>query len=162
MKKSTFAILIASALLATACANQGHSAYGYSDRQAQQATEVSFGRVVSVHRVMLDTATRGSQAVGIGVGGIAGAAAGSLIGNGTGKQLATILGGVGGAVAGQAVAGSTGKVPGLAISVKMPSGRVYSISQADDADIRPGMCVEVSQGGGVVRVMPADPYACRS
>lgn len=95
------------------------------------------------------------QGVGAVVGGLAGLGLGSLIGQGTGRDVAMVLGTVGGALAGNEVQKRRDQpTPAQQIIVRTSSGVLLSVTQPVDARLRPGMRVYVEGSGEGARVVP--------
>jgi len=88
------------------------------------------------------------EATGAGaiIGGIAGAAVGSQIGNGDGRRLATIAGAAGGAVAGNEIEKNSKKSAQYKIAVRMENGSVRTFTHSSDPGFRPGENVRVVNG----------------
>lgn len=98
------------------------------------------GVVVAVN--VVEVAGKGS-----GVGGVAGAVVGGLVGNqvgdGRGKDIATIAGVVGGAFAGNAIEKNIKKTKRYDIVVKMEDGSERTVSQVTDPLLTSGQKVKI-------------------
>ena len=98
------------------------------------------GEVVAVN--MVEVAGKGS-----GLGGVAGAVVGGLVGNqvgdGRGKDVATIAGVVGGAFAGNAIEKNAKKTKRYDIVVRMEDGSERTLSQVTDPMLVNGQKVKV-------------------
>ena len=92
--------------------------------------------------------------VGAVVGGIAGLGIGSLIGAGTGRDVAMVLGTVGGAFAGNEVQKKYDQpVPGQQIIVRTGNGVLISVTQAVNPNLSKGQRVYVEGNGDGARVV---------
>lgn len=136
------------ALLLSACVSS-LSGSAYSRGQARTVQRVQLGIVEHVRVVAIEGTKSGVGAVvGTAVGGVAG----SEIGEGKGKDLATILGAAGGGVAGAAAEEAATRQKGLEITVELDSGRLIAVTQAADETFNVGDRVRVLSGQGVTRV----------
>jgi outer membrane lipoprotein SlyB len=89
------------------------------------------------------------------VGGLAGLGIGSLIGGGTGRDVAMVLGTVGGAVIGNEVQKRNDRpVLGQQIIVRTSSGVLVSITQPASATLKVGQRVYIEGSGDGARVVP--------
>ena len=93
--------------------------------------------------------------VGAVVGGLGGLGIGSLIGRGTGREVAMVVGTVGGALAGNEVQ-KKHEQPQSAqqVIVRVKSGVLVSITQPVDARLRVGQRVYIEGNGEGARVVP--------
>jgi outer membrane lipoprotein SlyB len=90
-----------------------------------------------------------------GLGGIAGLGLGSLIGGGTGRDVAMLLGAVGGAVAGNAEQKKyDAPKPGQQIIVRTTSGVLVSVTQPVEPGLQTGEKVYIEGNGENARVRP--------
>jgi outer membrane lipoprotein SlyB len=93
--------------------------------------------------------------LGAVAGGLAGVGIGSLIGGGTGRDVAMVLGAVGGAVAGNEVQKKYDQpAPGQQVIVRTGSGVLLSISQPVNPGLRVGQRVYIEGSGEGARVVP--------
>lgn len=93
--------------------------------------------------------------VGAVVGGIAGLGLGSLIGGGTGRDVAMVAGTIGGTIAGaEAQRRFDTPVAGQQIFVRTDSGVLVEITQPTDLSLRVGQRVFVQGNGDSARVIP--------
>ena len=89
------------------------------------------------------------------VGGLGGLALGSLIGGGTGRDVAMAAGAIGGAFAGNEVQKDMDKPqPGEQVMVRLKSGVLVSITQPVSNVLQPGEAVFVEGSGTDARVVP--------
>ncbi|HMM47178.1 MAG TPA: hypothetical protein PKC12_04270 [Thiobacillaceae bacterium] len=149
MNRPLVATLIAASALLLAGCPAGLGSKDYSRSQARSVQEVQMGIVESVREVLIEGT---KTPVGAGAGAVVGGVAGSTVGGGRGSVVGTavgaVLGGLGGAAAEEAVT----RQKGLEITVKLDSGRMLAITQADDETFRVGDRVRVLTGGGTTRV----------
>lgn len=133
------------ALLLAACAAPG--------AQAPGSMEVRQGVIEQITPMDLQS----SQHTGVGavVGGLAGVGLGSLIGGGTGRDVAMVAGAIGGAIAGNEVQKRYDRpVPGQQIVVRVKSGVLVSVSQPVNPALRMGQPVYIEGSGENARVLP--------
>lgn len=98
------------------------------------------GEVVSV--TMVEVAGKGSG-LGVVAGGVVGGLVGNQVGDGRGKDLATIAGVVGGAFAGNAIEKNAKKTKRYDIVVKMEDGSERTFSQVTDPMLVNGQKVKI-------------------
>jgi outer membrane lipoprotein SlyB len=137
-----FAVLLALAL--TACASSGGTSYPPEIRQ---------GRIEQITPIQLDH----PHQIGVGaiLGGAAGAGIGSLIGAGTGRDVAIAVGAIAGAIGGQYAQNRyETRKPGQQIVVRLKSGVLVVVTQAEDPALRVGQNVYVQGAGADARVVP--------
>ncbi|SBT08126.1 17 kDa surface antigen [Candidatus Accumulibacter aalborgensis] len=92
--------------------------------------------------------------VGAVVGGLAGLGIGSLIGAGTGRDVAMVLGTVGGALAGNEIQKQHDQpVPGQQIIVRASNGVLVSITQPLNPNLFRGQRVYIEGNGEGARVV---------
>ncbi len=85
----------------------------------------------------------------------AGLGLGSLIGGGTGHDVAMVLGALGGAVAGHEVQNKYDKpVPGQQIIIRIKNGVLVSVTQPVKQGLSKGQAVYVEGSGKDARVLP--------
>ena len=95
------------------------------------------------------------RGLGAVVGGLGGLGIGSLIGAGTGRDVAMVLGTLGGAVLGNNVQKKYDQPePGQQIIVRVTSGVLVMVTQPTDSRLRPGMPVYIEGSGDGARVIP--------
>lgn len=116
------------------------SASDYNRDQARSAQNVQFGIVQSVREVRIEGTKSG---IGTLAGGAIGGVLGNQIGAGAGRTLATIGVGLAGAAAGSAVEEGTTRQRGLEVTVRLDNGRTVAVTQAADVSLVPGDRVRV-------------------
>ena len=95
------------------------------------------------------------QGVGAVLGGLAGVGIGSLIGGGTGRDVAMVAGAVGGALAGNEIQKRNATpVPAQQIFVRMKSGVLVEVTQPVNPNLRVGQDVFIQGSGESALVVP--------
>ena len=95
------------------------------------------------------------RGIGAVVGGLAGLGIGSLIGAGTGRDVAMVLGTLGGALTGNEIQKKRDQPePGQQIIVRVTSGVLVMVTQPVNPDLRPGQPVYIEGSGDGARVIP--------
>jgi outer membrane lipoprotein SlyB len=115
--------------------------------------EIRSGVIEQITEVQIPT----NQHRGLGavVGGLGGLGIGSLIGAGTGRDVAMVLGALGGAVMGNNVQKKYDQPePGQQIIVRVTSGVLVMVTQPVDSRLRQGMPVYIEGNGDGARVIP--------
>lgn len=136
---------LATALLLTACATPGGAQPG--------AVEIRQGVIEQITSVQIPT--NHHQGLGAVIGGLGGLGIGSLIGAGTGRDVAMVVGAVGGAVIGNEVQKKNDQpVPGQQIIVRVSSGVLVQVTQPLGPSLFVGQRVYVEGSGESARVMP--------
>lgn len=140
---SVFSALIAVVVLAS-CATPGPQ---------PGALEIQQGRIEQITAVQIPT--NHHQGLGAIVGGLGGLGIGSLIGAGTGRDVAMAVGAIGGAVIGNEVQKKNEQpVAGQQIIVRLNSGVLVQITQPLGPYLSVGQRVYVQGSGENARVMP--------
>lgn len=85
------------------------------------------------------------------IGGLAGAAVGSQIGDGRGQTAATILGAAGGAYAGHKIQQNQRELNEVRFTVRMQDGSVRNVFQPDNPGLRAGDAVRIVNDNVVLR-----------
>ena len=115
--------------------------------------EIRSGVIEQISAVQLESSHQAG--VGAVVGGIAGLGLGSLIGNGTGRDVAMVLGTVGGAFAGNEVQKKYDQpVAGQQIIVRTGNGVLVSVTQPINHGLVKGQRVYIEGSGDSARVVP--------
>lgn len=135
---------LALAAILSACATPGAQP-GEVDLRAGVIEQITLVQLQSSHHA----------GVGAVVGGLAGLGIGSLIGAGTGRDVAMVLGTVGGALAGNEVQKKYEQpVAGQQIVVRISNGVLISITQPTNPNLFNGQRVYVQGNGEGARVVP--------
>jgi len=141
---SAFAVVLAATL--AACAGGGMGGEG-------APPEIRQGRIEQITEVQV----KHPHELGVGaiLGGAGGAAIGSLIGAGTGRDVAIAVGAIAGAVGGQ-YAQNRFEKPQAAqqIVVRLNSGVLVVVTQPPNPALRKGQRVYVEGSGSNSRVVP--------
>jgi len=146
---ATLALLMVGIVALGGCAYPG-SPNTYYGGQALRAQSVEMGVVENVRFIQLQGPNSGVGAVsGAALGGVAG----SAVGGGTGQVAAVIGGAILGGLAGNAIETNAAKQNGLELTVRLDSGRMIAVAQADAGDqFRPGDRVRILSDGYTTRV----------
>lgn len=132
------------AVMLTACATPG---------QQPGEMEIRTGIIEQINVVQLQS--NHHAGVGAVVGGVAGLGLGSLIGAGTGRDVAMVLGTVGGAFAGNEIQKKYDQpVPGQQIVVRTTHGVLISVTQPVNPNLFKGQRVYVEGNGDGARIVP--------
>jgi len=135
----------ATTLLLTACAAPGGSDPG--------AVDIRSGVIEQITPVQIQTSHH--QGLGAVVGGLGGLGIGSLIGAGTGRDVAMVIGAIGGAVAGNEVQKRNAQpIAGQQIIVRLNSGVLVQVTQPVGPALEVGRRVYVEGSGESARVTP--------
>jgi outer membrane lipoprotein SlyB len=138
-------IALAAALVLTACAAPGGAQPG--------AVEIRSGVIEQISSVQIPT--NHHQGLGAVIGGLGGLGIGSLIGAGTGRDVAMVVGAVGGAVVGNEVQKKNDQpIPGQQIIVRLTSGVLVQVTQPVGPPLAVGRRVYVEGSGENARVTP--------
>jgi outer membrane lipoprotein SlyB len=121
---------------------------------AQQGeTEVRQGVIEQITETQLST--NHHRGLGAIVGGLGGLGIGSLIGGGTGRDVAMVAGTLGGALFGNNLQKRYDQpIPGQQIIVRVKSGVLVQITQPANPSLRPGQRVYIEGSGEDTRVVP--------
>ena len=116
-------------------------------------TEIRSGVIEQITAVEIQS--NHHKGVGAVVGGIAGLGLGSLIGGGTGHDVAMVVGALGGALAGNEVQKKYDKpVAGQQIIVRTASGVLVSVTQPVNPGLSKGQKVYIEGSGEGAQVLP--------
>lgn len=112
-----------------------------------------YGVVQSIDLVQQSTAKTGIGGSGIGIGAIAGAVVGGVLGNqvggGTGQTIATVAGAAGGAYVGNEIEKSRQQntaADAYRVTVRMDSGSYQTLTQNTNTGLRVGDRVRIDNG----------------
>jgi outer membrane lipoprotein SlyB len=139
---ATFAGLLALTLIAAQASGQQPGAMEIRQGVIEQITPV---QLQSNHH----------RGVGAIVGGLGGLGIGSLIGGGTGRDVAMVAGALGGALFGNDVQKRYDQpVPGQQIIVRVKSGVLVAVTQPVDPNLKTGQNVYIEGSGEGARAIP--------
>lgn len=126
---------------------------GQASGQEPGSMEIRQGVIEQITEVQLQS--NHHRGVGAIVGGLGGLGIGSLIGGGTGRDVAMVAGALGGALFGNNVQKRYDQpVPGQQIIVRVKSGVLVAITQPVDPNLRTGQAVYIEGSGEGARVIP--------
>jgi outer membrane lipoprotein SlyB len=115
--------------------------------------EIRSGVIEQITEVQMPTSHH--RGLGAVIGGLGGLGIGSLIGAGTGRDVAMVLGTLGGAVMGNNLQKKYDQPePGQQIIVRVTSGVLVMVTQPVDSRLRQGMPVYIEGNGDGARVIP--------
>ena len=145
-------MLFFTAVITSGCASNPYGdSYDVSDtREIQQ---VSYGEIIKLSPVTI-------QGQGSGVGTLAGAVVGGILGSkvggGSGSDIAAVGGAVLGGAAGNKVGEEASKSAGVNIVIKLDSGGTIAVVQEVDPKMlfQVGQRVEILTRGNTARVVP--------
>ena len=149
MKKIiSFLCIMSLVVLSAGCAMGGGTSAGPGEM------EIRSGKIEQITPTQMQT--NHDSGVGAVLGGLGGLAIGSLIGGGTGRDVAMVAGSIGGAFAGNMIEKKKYDQPKPAqqIIVRVTSGVLVSITQPVNNQLRTGMKVFIEGSGTEARVMP--------
>lgn len=144
MKRISIAVpLVLAAIFSAGCQGTGGDLFGSREQTQQIASNVNgSGTIQSVDRV--------PRSQGIGLGTLAGAAVGGLIGNqvggGTGRTVATVAGAAGGAYAGHEVEKRRNAGEIYKVTIRMDDGTTQSFAQENAPQVSAGDRVRITNG----------------
>jgi outer membrane lipoprotein SlyB len=128
-------------------------AAGQASGQQPGDMEVRQGVIEQI--TAMDLPSNHHRGVGAIVGGLGGLGIGSLIGAGTGRDVAMVAGALGGALFGNNIQKKYDQpVPGQQIIVRVKSGVLVAVTQPADPSLRPGQHVYIEGSGEGARVVP--------
>ncbi len=128
-------------------------ATGRAAGQQPGTMEVRQGVIEQITAVQLQS--NHHQGVGAIVGGLGGLGIGSLIGGGTGRDVAMVVGALGGALVGNEVQKKHDQpVAGQQIIVRVRSGVLVAVTQPANPNLRAGQRVYIEGNGEGARVVP--------
>lgn len=143
------------ALALTGCVNDNSlSGDVYSANEAKQVQSVSYGTVVSVRAVKIQSGDD-SSSLGFLGGAVLGGLLGNTVGGGAGRSLATAGGAVLGGLAGQGVQGSANSSNGVELEIRKDDGNTIMVVQKQAATrYLPGQRVALASNGSQITVSP--------
>lgn len=123
--------------------------------RAQQPGTMEIRQGVIEQITMTSIQSNHHRGVGAIVGGLGGLGIGSLIGAGTGRDVAMAVGAIGGALLGNEVQKRHDQpVPAQQIIVRLRSGVLVAVTQATDSKLKVGERVYIEGSGESARVVP--------
>ena len=121
----------------------------------QQPGEMEIRQGVIEQIMQMDLPTNQHRGLGAIVGGLGGLGIGSLIGGGTGRDVAMVAGALGGALLGNEVQKRRDQPePGQQIIVRLKSGVLVQITQPSNPNLQVGQRVYIEGHGEAARVVP--------
>jgi outer membrane lipoprotein SlyB len=139
------------------CACAGLLAFTLAAGQAsgQQPGEMEIRQGVIEQITLVQLPTNQHRGIGAIVGGLGGLGIGSLIGGGTGRDVAMVAGALGGALFGNEIQKKHDQpVPGQQVIVRVTSGVLVAVTQPVDVSLRAGQRVYIQGSGEGARVVP--------
>jgi len=122
---------------------------------AQQPGEMEIRQGVIEQITLVQIQSNHHRGIGAIVGGLGGLGIGSLIGAGTGRDVAMVVGTLGGALVGNEIQKKNDQpVPGQQIIVRVKSGVLVAVTQPTNPDLKIGQRVYIEGSGEGARVMP--------
>ena len=128
-------------------------AAGPSYGQQPGTMEVRQGVVEQITETQLQS--NHHRGIGAIVGGLGGLGIGSLIGAGTGRDVAMVVGALGGALAGNEVQKRHDQpLPGQQVIVRVKNGVLVAVTQPANPTLKSGQKVYIEGSGDGARVVP--------
>lgn len=128
-------------------------AAGQAAGQQPGDMEIRQGVIEQITSVQLQSNQH--RGVGAIIGGLGGLGIGSLIGGGTGRDVAMVAGALGGALFGNNIQKRYDQpVPGQQIIVRLKSGVLVAVTQPVDSNLSIGQRVYIEGSGEGARVVP--------
>jgi outer membrane lipoprotein SlyB len=122
---------------------------------AQQSGEMEIRQGVIEQITAMQIQSNHHQGLGAIIGGLGGLGIGSLIGGGTGRDVAMVAGALGGALLGNNVQKRHDQpLSGQQIIVRLKNGVLVQITQPANPNLRPGQRVYIEGSGEGARVLP--------
>lgn len=154
MHSSRTTLILVLPLLLAGCSDPDlYSGSVYTADQAKQVQSVTYGTIVSVRPVKIQTSEHGNILGSLG-GAVIGGLLGSTVGNGRGQDLATVGGALGGGMAGSKIEQKANRVDGLELEIKKDDGSAVVVVQKAEPSFQPGARVRLVKGQGKVNVSP--------
>lgn len=159
MRRITTLAFLTAALLAGCQNSDVYSGDVYTADQAKQVQQVSYGTVLSVRPVKIQTnaSSDGSSnnIVGSLSGAILGGFLGNTIGNGTGNSLAIAGGAIGGALLGGEVQNAVSETNAVELEVRQDNGStIVLIQKATANQFQVGQQVRLVTNGKQISASP--------
>jgi len=151
-KKIALSLALVASISMTGCAGltgPSYSGLSVSGSQAQVQSIVELGTVLAVKQVQIEQNSLGVGALaGAGAGGLLG----SLIGHGAIRGLGIVGGAVAGGAAGQALSNGTSKKEAVQLTIQKTNGVVVAIVQSGPEQFVKGEHVQLVTSQGKTRV----------
>lgn len=142
MKKFGLAAALMASLTLVGCANTDvYSGSVYRGDQAKEARSISYGTIVSVREVKIQSDNTG--VIGTVGGGVLGGIAGSTIGGGRGSAVASAVGAIAGAMIGSTVEEKATQVSSLEMVIRKDDGQEIVVVQKKEDGFVPGKRVRI-------------------
>ena len=126
---------------------------GQASGQKPGETEIRQGVIEQITPVQIQS--NHHRGIGAIVGGLGGLGIGSLIGGGTGRDVAMVVGTLGGALVGNEVQKKHDQpLPGQQVIVRVKSGVLVAVTQPTNPNLRTGQRVYIEGNGEGARVIP--------
>lgn len=126
---------------------------GQASGQQPGTMEIRQGVIEQITLVQLPS--NHHRGVGAVIGGLGGLGIGSLIGGGTGRDVAMVAGALGGALFGNEIQKKHDQpVPGQQVIVRVKNGVLVAVTQPVDPNLRTGQRVYIEGAGEGARVIP--------
>ena len=156
MNSKKFLTLVAGGLLLSAC-GIGDTNTTYDRAQIGRQGRTETGKVISMTQIEVAGSNEAGGLVGAGVGGALGGVGGSALGGGKGSTLFAIGGAALGALAGAAVGSATEQAATKDLAYEFlvkrdDTGRVISVVQTNELNLRPGDNVILVTIDGTTRI----------
>lgn len=151
-KKITVALLI-STLMLGACANTDVlSGSVYTEEQAKEERQISYGTIVSVRPVVVQADNKG--VLGSVGGGVIGGIAGSTLGGGSGRAIMTTIGSMVGVAVGNVIENKVSQVNSLEMVIRKDDGKEIVVVQKAEAGFEVGKRVRLVGSANSLNVSP--------
>lgn len=125
---------------------------GQATGQQPGQTEIRQGVIEQITLVQIQS--NHHRGIGAIVGGLGGLGIGSLIGAGTGRDVAMVVGTLGGALVGNEIQKKHDQpLPGQQIIVRVKSGVLVAVTQPTDPNLKIGQRVYIEGNGEGARVI---------
>lgn len=147
-------MLVSLAVLTLAgCTNSSvYSGDVYKGDQAKTARDVSYGTIVNVRPIIIQSEDSPLGAIS---GAVLGGVLGNSIGGGRGRNITTAVGAIAGGVAGDKIGQEAAKTQGVELEIKTDNGKNIVVVQKQDQSLfRAGQRVRMVGSGRSMNVSP--------
>ncbi len=152
MKSIKAMVVIASTVAMTGCAGltgPSFSGLAVSGSQAQVQSIVEFGVVLDVKSVQIEQSGLGvGTLAGAGVGGLLG----SMVGHGAVRGIGIVVGALGGGAVGQTLSNGASQKQGIQLTIQKQNGQAVAIVQSGPEQFTRGEKVQLVTSQGKTRV----------